>query len=137
MKKLALHSNDIDNLKNSRMSKNNINKKSTEKSTDKRTSKKVVDDAKMVSFVRVTEKVMGFRECSRLVAISKSTNTRIKLISGKKSGTSDSILSLTTMGLVAGSHIVMEIEGLDENSDKHAAFHEALEVITKGCSDPE
>ncbi len=48
MKKLALNSNDIDNLKNSRMSKNNINKKSTEKSTDKRTSKKVVDDAKMV-----------------------------------------------------------------------------------------
>lgn len=111
------------------VSKSNLHKKS------KREIKPETEN--MVSFLRVTQKVIGFRECSKLVQIARDTDTIIKLISEKKQGTTESILSLVTLGLAAGTSIVLEIDGKSETSDKHTAFHSALEVITKGCSDPQ
>ena len=114
-----------------RLPKQNLHTKS------KREIKSESNTENMVSFLRVTQKVIGFRECSKLIQIANETDTIIKLISGKKQGTTESILSLVTLGLSAGTSIVLEIDGRSEFADKHTAFHSALEVITKGCSDPQ
>ena len=69
--------------------------------------------------------MMGFRECARLVAVARETGCVIRLVAGKKSGSTDSMLSLVQMGLREGTSVVLSIRG----EDSRAAFHECVKVL--------
>ena len=69
--------------------------------------------------------MMGFRECSRLVAIARENGCVIRLAAGKKSGSTESMLSLIQMGLREGTSVVLSIQG----EDSRAAFHECVKVL--------
>ena len=64
-----------------------------------------------VSFILVAKNTLGFRECASIVNIAKETGCTVKMASGKKSGTSASILSLVALGIVAEKSLVLTIEG--------------------------
>lgn len=64
-----------------------------------------------VSFILVAKNTLGFRECASIVNIAKETNCNVKIASGKKSGTSASILSLVGLGIVAEKSLVLTIDG--------------------------
>ena len=64
-----------------------------------------------VSFILVAKNTLGFRECAAIVNIAKETNCTVKMASGKKSGTSASILSLVSLGIVAEKSLVLTIKG--------------------------
>ena len=69
--------------------------------------------------------MLGFRESARLVAIAKKTGCVIRLAAGKRSGSTDSMLSLIRMGLREGTSVVLSIQG----EDSRAAFHECVKVL--------
>ena len=79
----------------------------------------------VVSFMLIAKGVLAFRECAHIVRIAEETGCLIRIISGKKVGTTKSILSLTNLGIVPGKTLVLSIHGA-RNED---AFHEIIKVI--------
>ncbi len=78
-----------------------------------------------VSFMMVAENVLGARESARVKKIADETNTKIKIISGKKTGTNESIISLMNLGIMPGKSLVLSIEG--ENNKE--AFYEIKSLL--------
>lgn len=81
--------------------------------------------AKTVSFILVAQNMLGFRECAKIVNIAKETNCKIKIASGSKIGTSDSMLSLVALEIVAEKSLVLTISG--KRNDE--AFREVSKII--------
>ena len=73
----------------------------------------------------VAKGVIGFRESAHIVKVAEDTNTSISIASGKKFGTSKSILSLVNLGLMAGKSLVLNIKG-ERNEE---AFREVSKII--------
>lgn len=84
-----------------------------------------------VSFILVAKNTLGFRECAAIVKIAKDTGCTVKIASGQKSGTSDSILSMVGLGIVADKSLVLTING-DRKED---AFHEISKIISGDSAD--
>jgi len=78
-----------------------------------------------VSFIMVAKGVIGFRESAHIVKVAEETETSISIASGKKFGTSKSILSLVNLGLMAGKSLVLNIKG-ERNEE---AFREVSKII--------
>lgn len=78
-----------------------------------------------VSFIMVAKGVIGFRESAHIVKVAEDTDTSISIASGKKFGTSKSILSLVNLGLMAGKSLVLNIKG-ERNEE---AFREVSKII--------
>ena len=79
----------------------------------------------MVSFLLVAKNTIGFRESARLVEIAEQTGCKLRLAAGKKSGSTDSILSIASMMLAPGASFVLTIEG----EHPQEAFHAARDVL--------
>lgn len=97
--------------------KNRKNNKTSNKSAT------VGISSSIVSFILVAKVTLGFRECAQIVKIAKDTGCKVEIASGTKSGNSDSVLSLVSMGIVADKSLVLTIKG--ERND------EALKNISK------
>lgn len=78
-----------------------------------------------VSFIMVAKGVIGFRESAHIVRVAEDTDTAVSIASGKKFGTSKSILSLVNLGLIAGKSLVLNIKG-ERNEE---AFREISKII--------
>ena len=79
----------------------------------------------VVSFILVAKGVLGFRECAHIVRIAEETGCLIRLISGKKIGTTKSILSLVNLEIVPNKSLVLSIHG----AKNEEAFREVVKVI--------
>ena len=79
----------------------------------------------VVSFMLVAKGILGFRECAHIVRIAEETGTLIRIISGKKIGTTKSILSLVNLEIAPGRSLVLSIHG----ARNQEAFHEVSKVI--------
>lgn len=79
----------------------------------------------VVSFIMVAKGILGFRECAHIVQIAEDTGCLIRIFSGKKTGSTKSILSLANLEIVPGKSLVLSIHGA-RNED---AFHEVAKVI--------
>ncbi len=79
----------------------------------------------VVSFILVAKGILGFRECAHIVKIAEDTGCFVRLISGKKVGTTDSILSLVNLEIMPGKSLVLSIHG----ARNEEAFHEIVKVI--------
>lgn len=71
-------------------------------------------DAQPISSLMITHGVLGFRESAQLVKLANESGCTIRLASGTKSGSTDSVLSLTSMGLSAGHSVVLSVDGRDK-----------------------
>lgn len=80
-----------------------------------------------VSFILVSKNTLGFRECAGIVKIAKNTNCTVHIASGKKSGSSASILSLVGLGITADKSLVLTIKG-ERNAE---AFREISKIISE------
>ena len=76
-----------------------------------------------VSFILVAKNTLGFRESAAIVKVAQDTNCTVEIASGKKSGSSKSILSLVNLGIIADKSLVLTITG-DRRED-------AFRVISK------
>ena len=76
-----------------------------------------------VSFILVAKNTLGFRESAAIVKVAQDTNCTVEIASGKKSGSSKSILSLVNLGITADKSLVLTIKG-DRRED-------AFRVISK------
>ena len=99
------------------------NKKNNTKSENKNLHK--VSAASM-SFILVAKVTLGFRECAKIVKIAQDTGCKVEIVSGNKSGTSESILSLCTLEISADKSLVLSIKGY-RNAD---AFKEISKIIS-------
>ena len=81
--------------------------------------------AKEVSFIMVAKGVLGFRESAHIIKIAEDTDCSISIASGKKYGTSKSILSLINLNIMSGKSLVLNIKG-ERNEE---AFREVAKVI--------
>ena len=79
-----------------------------------------------VSFILVSKGIIGFRESAHLVKIAEATDCTITIASGKKIGTTNSILSMVNLGIMPGKSLVLNIKG-ERNEE---AFREASKVIS-------
>ena len=84
-----------------------------------------ITKAAEVSFIMVAKGILGFRESARLVKIAEETNCMITVASGKKLGSTESILSMVNLGILPGKSLVLNIKG--ERNDE--AFRMAAKVI--------
>ena len=82
--------------------------------------------ANEVSFIRVAKGVIAFRESAHIIKVAQETDCEVTIASGKKLGTSKSILSLVNLGIVAGKSLVLNIKG--ERNDE--AFREVSKIIS-------
>ena len=89
------------------------NKKNNTKSENKNLHK--VSAASM-SFILVAKVTLGFRECAKMVKIAQDTACKIEIASGNNVGTSDSILSLVSLGISADKSLVLTVKG-DRNEE--------------------
>ncbi len=80
-----------------------------------------------VSFILVSKNTLGFRECAGIVKIAQNTNCTVHMASGKKSGSSASILSLVGLGITADKSLVLTIKG-ERNAE---AFREISKIINE------
>ena len=69
-----------------------------------------------LSSIVIAHNVLGFRESAALMKVADDSGCRIRLASGNKKGSTDSVLSLMSMGLAAGNSVVLSVEGNDEAS---------------------
>lgn len=83
------------------------------------------EHAEEVSFIMVAKGVLGFRESAHLIKIAEETDCSISIASGKKFGTTNSILSLVNLGINSGKSLVLNIKG-ERNEE---AFREVSKVI--------
>ena len=74
----------------------------------------------------VSKGIIGFRESAHLVKVAEATECMITIASGKKIGTTDSILSLVNLGIMPGKSLVLNIKG-ERNEE---AFREASKIIS-------
>lgn len=79
-----------------------------------------------ISFILVSKNTLGFRECASIINIAKETDCKVKIVSGKKSGTSESILSLIGLGITPDKRLVLTING-DRNEE---ALLEISQIIS-------
>ncbi len=79
-----------------------------------------------VSFILVSKGIIGFRESAHLIKVAQDTNCTMTIASGKKIGTTDSILSMVNLGIMPGKSLVLNIKG--ERNDE--AFREASKIIS-------
>ena len=79
-----------------------------------------------MSFILVARVTLGFRECAKIVKIAHDTGCKVEIVSGNKSGTSESILSLCTLEISADKSLVLSIKG-ERNAD---AFKEISKIIS-------
>ena len=78
-----------------------------------------------VSFILVAKNVMGARESAKVMKIAEETGTLVRIVSGKKSGNSKSIISLMNLGITPEKSLVLSIHG----AKNQEAFHEIAKVI--------
>ena len=69
-----------------------------------------------VSSLVIANSVLGFRESAALRKVALDSGCTIRLASGSKNGSTDSVLSLVSMGLSAGHSVVLSVDGRDEAS---------------------
>ena len=81
--------------------------------------------AKEVSFIMVSKGVLGFRESAHVIKVAEDTDCAVTIASGKKLGTTESILSLVNLGIMPGKSLVLNIKG-ERNEE---AFREISKVI--------
>ncbi len=81
--------------------------------------------AKEVSFIMVAKGVLAFRESAHLIKVAEDTDCIISIASGKKYGTTKSILSLVNLGITSGKSLVLNIKG-ERNEE---AFREVSKII--------
>ena len=81
--------------------------------------------ANEVSFIMVSKGVLGFRESAHIIKIAEETSCSISIASGKKFGTTASILSLVNLGITAGKSLVLNIKG-ERNEE---AFREVSKIL--------
>lgn len=79
-------------------------------------------------FRKIINCTFGFRECSQLVKIAKNNNCEIKFIRNDKEGSTKSIISLVSLGLLKNDSIVIQII----DGDQPKAFHQINHLIEKG-----
>ena len=80
---------------------------------------------KEVAFIMVAKGVLGFRESAHIVKVAEDTDCSISIASGKKFGTSKSILSLVKLLITPGKSLVLNIKG-ERNEE---AFRELSKII--------
>ena len=80
---------------------------------------------KEVAFIMVAKGVLGFRESAHIIKVAEDTDCSISIASGKKYGTTKSILSLVNLGIMAGKSLVLNIKG-ERNEE---AFREISKII--------
>ena len=107
-----------------RVIKNRKNAKSQDKNLNKVAAKS--NPASVVSFILVAKVTLGFRECAKMVKIAQDADCKFEIASGTKLGTSESILSLVTLGIVTDKSLVLTIKG--EHSEE--AFKDISKVIS-------
>ena len=78
-----------------------------------------------VSFILVAKNVIGARESAAIMNIAKNTGTLVRIVSGKKTGSSNSIISLMNLGIMPEKSLVLSIHG-EKNQE---AFHEIAKII--------
>lgn len=78
-----------------------------------------------VSFIMISKGVLGFRESAHLIRISEDTGCSISIASGKKFGSTKSILSLVNLGITTGKSLVLNIKG-ERNEE---AFRAVSKII--------
>ena len=78
-----------------------------------------------VAFIMVAKGVLGFRESAHLVKVAEETGCSISIASGKKFGSTKSILSLVNLGIMSGKSLVLNIKG----ARNEEAFREVSKVI--------
>ena len=88
-------------------------------------SKELEKYGAVVSFIMVAKGVLAFRECAHIVRIAEETGCLVRLISGKKVGSTKSILSLVDLEIMPGKSLVLSIHG----ARNQEAFHEISKVI--------
>ena len=81
--------------------------------------------AKEVSFIMVAKGVLGFRESAHIIKVGEETGCTISIASGKKHGTTKSILSLVNLTIKPGKSLVLNIKG-ERNEE---AFREVSKII--------
>lgn len=81
--------------------------------------------SKEVSFIMVAKGVLGFRESAHIIKVAENTDCSISIASGKKYGTSKSILSLVNLSIMSGKSLVLNIKG-ERNEE---AFREVSKII--------
>ena len=81
--------------------------------------------AKEVSFIMVAKGVLGFRESAHIVKVAEDTGCSVSIASGKKFGTSKSILSMVNLTISSGKSLVLNIKG-ERNEE---AFREISKII--------
>lgn len=80
------------------------------------------------AFRKVLSTTLGFRECAEIISIAKQTDTLITVTVGNKQGTTNSILSLATLGLIKDTSVVFTVSG--ENQQE--AFHKLNDLAKNG-----
>ena len=88
-------------------------------------SKELAKYGAVVSFIMVAKGVLAFRECAHIVKIAEDTGCLVRLISGKKVGNSNSILSLVNLEISSGKSLVLSIHG----ARNQEAFTEISKII--------
>lgn len=83
-------------------------------------------NAHEVSFILVAKGVIGFRESAHIVKVAEATSCSISISSGKKFGTTASILSLVNLGITEGKSLVLSIYG----KRNEEAFREVSKIIS-------
>ncbi|MCR5833245.1 MAG: HPr family phosphocarrier protein [Selenomonadaceae bacterium] len=97
----------------------------------KRKTAKVIEVAaktnsvREVSFIMVAKGVIGFRESAHIIKIAEDTKCVVSIASGKKFGTTSSILSLVNLGINSGKSLVLNIKG-EQNEE---AFRQISKII--------
>ena len=86
-----------------------------------------------VSFITVAKGVLGFRESAHLVKIAEETDCLISIASGKKFGTTKSILSMVNLGILAGKSLVLNIKG-ERNEEAYRRVSKVIGGETDGNS---
>ena len=81
---------------------------------------------KEVAFIMIAKGVLAFRESAHLIKVAEDTDCTISIASGKKYGTSKSILSLINLGITSGKSLVLNIKG-ERNEE---AFREISKIIS-------
>lgn len=109
--------------------KKNIKNKNVEIETNETPiiNPKIGTSTGTVSFILVAKNTLGFRECAGIVRAAQNTGCTVQIASGKKSGTSASILSLVALGITADKSLVLHIKG-ERNAE---CFREISKIISE------
>ena len=79
-------------------------------------------------FHPIINRTLGFRECAILINIAKETNSRIEIHANGKVGSTDSIISLVSLGVKENAGVVFSIYG--ENQIE--CCHRVMDIIENG-----